>query len=151
MSIRLPVAALCLIGLTGCGTLPSGERWGDGATVRPGWAAVKASAANAARDPWVWIPLVGAAAFQIDDWDRDGLIPVAAVLGWDALSDAVVEVERREPRAGQRAAVVPADAADPVTEEIRQLLQDRAADQPADGEPKPAGGWPRLSLRGKAA
>lgn len=25
---------------------------------------------NAARDPWVWAPLAGAAMFQIDDWDR---------------------------------------------------------------------------------
>jgi membrane-associated phospholipid phosphatase len=56
--------------LSACGTLPSGDRWGERATYRPGWAAVKESAVNAARDPWVWGPLVGAAVFQIDDWDR---------------------------------------------------------------------------------
>jgi hypothetical protein len=53
-----------------CGTLPSGEKWGENATFRPGWERVRESAANAARDPWVWGPLIGAAAFQIDDWDR---------------------------------------------------------------------------------
>ena len=26
---------------------------------------------DAARDPWVWIPLAGAAGLQIDNWDRD--------------------------------------------------------------------------------
>ena len=36
----------------------------------PGWERVHASAANAARDPWVWAPLVGAAVLQIDDMDR---------------------------------------------------------------------------------
>lgn len=28
------------------------------------------AARNAAADPWVWAPLIGAAVFQIDDWDR---------------------------------------------------------------------------------
>jgi len=31
---------------------------------------VRESAVNAARDPWTWGPLLGAAAFQIDDFDR---------------------------------------------------------------------------------
>ena len=31
---------------------------------------MRASAANAARDPWVWAPLAGAAVLQIDDLDR---------------------------------------------------------------------------------
>jgi hypothetical protein len=31
---------------------------------------VRTSAVQAARDPWVWGPALGAAAFQIDDWDR---------------------------------------------------------------------------------
>ena len=56
--------------LAGCGTLPSGRGWGEDATWRPGWERVHASAANAARDPWVWAPLVGAAVLQIDDMDR---------------------------------------------------------------------------------
>ena len=57
-------------GLTGCATLPNGRLWGEDATLRPGWDRVRASAVEAARDPWVWGPLIGAAAFQIDDWDR---------------------------------------------------------------------------------
>jgi hypothetical protein len=62
------LAALALF--QGCGTLPTGRGWGEDATIRPGWERVRASAANAARDPWVWGPLLGAAAFQIDNWDR---------------------------------------------------------------------------------
>lgn len=56
--------------LAGCGTLPSGRGWGEDATWRPGWERVRESAANAARDPWVWAPLAGAAVLQIDDLDR---------------------------------------------------------------------------------
>ncbi len=56
--------------LSGCGTLPSGREWGEDATWRPGWERVRDSAVNAARDPWVWAPLAGAAVMQIDDFDR---------------------------------------------------------------------------------
>jgi PAP2 superfamily len=56
--------------LAGCGTLPSGRGWGEDATWRPGWERVRTSAVNAARDPWVWAPLAGAAVMQIDDLDR---------------------------------------------------------------------------------
>ena len=56
--------------LAGCGTLPSGHGWGEDATWRPGWERVRDSAVNAARDPWVWAPLAGAAAMQIDDFDE---------------------------------------------------------------------------------
>jgi len=55
---------------TGCGTLPNGRGWGEDATVAPGWDRVRAAAAKSAKDPWVWGPLIGAAVFQIDDWDR---------------------------------------------------------------------------------
>jgi hypothetical protein len=61
---------LIVVSLSACGTLPSGEGWGEDATFTPGWERVRVSAVNAARDPWVWGPLIGAAAFQIDDWDR---------------------------------------------------------------------------------
>ncbi len=64
------ILLLLLFLLAGCGTLPSGREWGEDATWRPGWERVRASAANAARDPWVWAPLVGAAVLQIDDMDR---------------------------------------------------------------------------------
>jgi len=64
------LAVLAMLMCTGCGTLPDGRRWGQDATVTPGFERIKESAANAARDPWVWAPLVGAAVFQVDDWDR---------------------------------------------------------------------------------
>ena len=68
--MRALVILAALFALSGCGTLPTGEKWGENATFAPGWERVRESAANAARDPWVWGPLIGAAAFQIDDWDR---------------------------------------------------------------------------------
>jgi hypothetical protein len=58
------------VGVSGCGTLPDGRIWGEEATWRPGSARLKSAAVAAARDPWVWAPLAGAALFQIDDWDR---------------------------------------------------------------------------------
>jgi membrane-associated phospholipid phosphatase len=61
---------LLLVALAGCGTLPSGRGWGEDATWRPGWDRIRDSAVNAARDPWVWAPLAGAAVFQIDDLDE---------------------------------------------------------------------------------
>lgn len=60
----------CALLLSACGTLPSGKRWGEDATLLPGWERVQTSAVNAAKDPWTWGPLLGAAAFQIDDFDR---------------------------------------------------------------------------------
>src|SRR5690349_7317826 len=61
---------LCALVLSGCATLPDGKGWGEQATVAPGWERVRESAVNAAKDPWTWGPLIGAAAFQIDDFDR---------------------------------------------------------------------------------
>lgn len=63
------VLLLLSLVLAGCGTLPSGRGWGEDATWRPGWQRVRASAVNAARDPWVWAPLAGAVVMQIDDLD----------------------------------------------------------------------------------
>ncbi|MFO7305594.1 MAG: phosphatase PAP2 family protein [Gammaproteobacteria bacterium] len=60
------VVLLC----TGCSTLPSGRGWGGEATLTPSWSRVGTAAREAASDPWVWAPLVGAALVQIDDWDR---------------------------------------------------------------------------------
>jgi hypothetical protein len=60
----------CALSLAACGTLPNGKRWGEDATLLPGWERVQTSAVNAAKDPWTWAPLLGAAAFQIDDFDR---------------------------------------------------------------------------------
>ncbi|HEX2493457.1 MAG TPA: phosphatase PAP2 family protein [Steroidobacter sp.] len=66
----LALSAAASAVLSGCGTLPNGRGWGEDAAVLPGWERVRTSVVDAARDPWVWAPLVGAAAFQIDDWDR---------------------------------------------------------------------------------
>lgn len=67
---RIALIVAPLIGLCGCGTLPDGRSWGEDVTWRPGWERVQVAAVNAAQDPWVWGPLMGAAAFQIDEWDR---------------------------------------------------------------------------------
>ena len=64
------ILAFTLIFAGGCTTLPSGRGWGEDATLSPGWARAREVAIEAARDPWVWAPLIGAAAFQIDDLDR---------------------------------------------------------------------------------
>jgi PAP2 superfamily len=68
-SIRCCLGVLAL-SLAGCGTLPNGRAWGEDVTLTPGWERVRASAINAARDPWVWAPLLGAGVLQIDNWDH---------------------------------------------------------------------------------
>jgi hypothetical protein len=73
--LKLATAAAYLLtllatGVSGCGTLPDGRIWGEDATWRPGSERLKSAAVTAARDPWVWVPLAGAALFQVDDWDR---------------------------------------------------------------------------------
>jgi hypothetical protein len=68
--LRLCILTIMAIVLSGCTSLSNGRRWGEDATVSPGWDRVRTSAVNAARDPWVWGALLGAAVFQIDDLDR---------------------------------------------------------------------------------
>ena len=67
---RLLVVLLASVTFSGCATLPNGRLWGEDATLRPGWERLRVSAIEAARDPWVWGPLLGAAAFQIEGLDR---------------------------------------------------------------------------------
>jgi len=62
---------LAVLGLGGCASLPNGQRWGEDATYRPGWDRVRESAIEAARDPWVWAPLLGAGVVQIGNADRE--------------------------------------------------------------------------------
>jgi len=57
--------------LCSCGTLPNGRGWGQDATIKPGWKAVRESAVRAARSPYTWAPLAGALLLQIDDWDEN--------------------------------------------------------------------------------
>ena len=61
--------ACCLT--SACASLPDGSRWGASATLAPGWPKIEASALNAARSPWVWGPLAGAAVLQVDSWDDE--------------------------------------------------------------------------------
>jgi membrane-associated phospholipid phosphatase len=71
---RLPALAIVLVAvhlLGGCSTLPNGREWGQDATFRPGWQAVRDSAVRAAKSPYTWAPLAGAALLQIDDWDSE--------------------------------------------------------------------------------
>ena len=66
----LPVWIVPFVLLAGCATLPDGRLWGETATKSPGWERVRTAASEAARDPWVWAPLAGAAALQFNSWDR---------------------------------------------------------------------------------
>jgi membrane-associated phospholipid phosphatase len=68
MKSRLVWVAV-LLGPTGC--VSSGARdWGADATWRPSLAALHGAVVEAAKDPHVWVPLAGAALFQVNGWDR---------------------------------------------------------------------------------
>ncbi|MDD3603839.1 MAG: phosphatase PAP2 family protein [Kiritimatiellae bacterium] len=56
--------------LTGCGTMPGGDTWGDHATLVPGWDRLGRAAYSAAASPHTWAPLAGAAALQIGNIDQ---------------------------------------------------------------------------------
>ena len=64
------LCALIAAAGAGCATVPGGSGWGENATLTPGWKRVRESAVNAARDPHVWVPLAGAAIFQVDNLDH---------------------------------------------------------------------------------
>jgi hypothetical protein len=64
------IASLSLASLSGCTTLPDGNRWGEHSSFNVGWDRVGQAALHAAEDPWVWAPLAGAAVMQIDNWDE---------------------------------------------------------------------------------
>lgn len=57
--------------LSGCGTLSDGKRWGQDATLFPGWQRVGNAAVRAALSPGTWIPAAGAAGFQIGHFDEN--------------------------------------------------------------------------------
>jgi hypothetical protein len=66
----IAVALLALaLGLSGCATRQSRE-WGSEVTWAPSRAKLVDAALDAAKSPRVWLPLAGAAVFQIDGWDR---------------------------------------------------------------------------------
>ena len=55
--------------LGGCATTDA-RHWGADVTWHPGLERLQESAIDAAKSPRVWVPLAGAAVFQIDGWDR---------------------------------------------------------------------------------
>ena len=67
---RVVIIAIGLAGLAGCATLPDGSRWGEHSDFGVGWERTEQAAVRAARNPWVWAPLTGAAVMQIDNWDH---------------------------------------------------------------------------------
>ena len=67
---RLAAAIIASSLAAACTTLPDGSRWGESATLTPGWQRIKTSALDAARSPWVWAPLASAAVLQVDSWDE---------------------------------------------------------------------------------
>ena len=65
------VAVFCVIMLlSGCGTLQNGRKWGQDATIFPGWQRIGNAALKAARAPATWAPALGALVFQIGDLDE---------------------------------------------------------------------------------
>jgi hypothetical protein len=68
---RAAIGVLCLALLEGCSALPHDRQWGADVTATPGWRRIGAAAGAAVRDPWVWAPVLGAAALQVGHWDRD--------------------------------------------------------------------------------
>jgi membrane-associated phospholipid phosphatase len=69
--MRVASAALILFVACGSGCVSTGGRdFGADATASPGFTRIRQAALEAARDPHVWLPLAGAAVFQINGWDR---------------------------------------------------------------------------------
>lgn len=58
-----------IIMLEGCATTGT-RHWGADATWHPGLERLGESATDALKSPRVWLPLAGAAVFQVDGWDR---------------------------------------------------------------------------------
>ncbi len=63
------IAVLILLA-AGCSTIENGRCWGEDATLAPGLRRLGEAAKNAAGDPKVWGPALGAVLLQIDGWDR---------------------------------------------------------------------------------
>lgn len=72
MKIILGIVLVIFTGMvSGCGTLPNGQRWGQNATLMPGWQKLGDAAARAALSPATWIPAAGVVVFQIGDFDEN--------------------------------------------------------------------------------
>lgn len=66
----LLTALICLTVMQGCATLSNGRKWGQDATLTPGWDSIKTSVVHAAKDPETWAPVAGALALQIGHIDK---------------------------------------------------------------------------------
>jgi len=69
-STRLLLAAGIFIGVTGCGALPDGSRWGQDAFSSFDSDRIARAARKAFWHPNTLVPLAGAAVFAIDDFDE---------------------------------------------------------------------------------
>lgn len=69
-SVRLSFMIVSFVVFCGCSTLPGGKKWGENATMFPGWDKVGDAAYNSLVSPLTWGPAVGAAVVQIDNWDH---------------------------------------------------------------------------------
>ena len=65
------LATLCGCATTSDQFTQNSRAWGSDATLLPSWHRIGRAAANAARDPQTWGPVVGAALFSATDWDKD--------------------------------------------------------------------------------
>jgi membrane-associated phospholipid phosphatase len=71
-SCTIVFRAACIaisVTLGGCAATTS-RHWGADATWHPGLQRLRESAIDSATSPRVWLPLAGAAVFQINGWDR---------------------------------------------------------------------------------
>ncbi len=67
---RVAVLALCIVTLTGCGTMNNGRAWGEDATLSPGFQRVRQSAILAASDSLTWAPAAGAVLIGLARADK---------------------------------------------------------------------------------
>lgn len=63
-------ALLACLALQGCGTMNNGRRWGEDATLRPGWSKAGSSAYNAVTSPMFYVPAAAALLMSVGDADE---------------------------------------------------------------------------------
>jgi PAP2 superfamily len=97
---RVTLWGLCVIALSlvGCGTLPNGHRWGEDATLWPGFSRLGSSALQAARDPVTWLPAAGAVVFdagkldnRVSNWASEHTPLFGSVSGADRTSTILMD------------------------------------------------------------
>ena len=69
-AVRLLILIIWLSVFSGCGRLPNGKKWGEDATMLPGWNKIGNAAYNSMVSPFTWVPVAGAVIVQIDNWDQ---------------------------------------------------------------------------------